>query len=153
MIKKICAPMTDYFISVSSVIVDKAIAAGVDKPEKFRTIYSGMELDWFLNAKFDSAKIREEFAIPKDAPVVGKIARLFPLKGHDELMDAAPEIVRRVPNVRFFLIGDGILLEHLQERGEKSRYSGEFRICGIDRTRTDSRNDLGDGCCCSYVAS
>ncbi len=48
--KKICAPITDYFISVSSVISEKAIAAGIDRPGQFRTIYSGMELDWFLNA-------------------------------------------------------------------------------------------------------
>jgi glycosyltransferase involved in cell wall biosynthesis len=135
-IKKICAPMTDYFISVSSVIVDKAIAAKVDKPEKFTTIYSGMELDWFLNANFDAAKIREEFGIPLDAPVVGKIARLFPLKGHDELMDAAPEIVRRVPNVRFFLIGDGILYEHLQERAKGYGILENFVFAGlIDRER------------------
>jgi glycosyltransferase involved in cell wall biosynthesis len=135
-IKKICAPITDYFISVSSIISEKAIAAGVDKREKFRTIYSGMELDWFLNAKFDQAKVREEFGIPPDAPVVGKIARLFPLKGHDELMDAAPEIVRRVPNVRFFLIGDGILYEHLQKRAEEYGILENFVFAGlIDRER------------------
>ncbi|HVF30664.1 MAG TPA: glycosyltransferase family 4 protein, partial [Pyrinomonadaceae bacterium] len=104
--------------------------------EKFTTIYSGMELDWFLNAKFDSAKVRDEFGIPRDAPVVGKIARLFSLKGHDELMDAAPEIVRRVPNVRFFLIGDGILLEHLQERARGYGILENFVFAGlIDRER------------------
>jgi glycosyltransferase involved in cell wall biosynthesis len=135
-IKKVCAPMTHHFISVSRIIAEKAIAAGVDKPEKFSTIYSGMELDWFLNAKFDSAKVREEFGIPQDAPVVGKIARLFPLKGHDELMDAAPEIVRRIPNVRFFLIGDGILLEKLQERARGYGILENFIFAGlIERER------------------
>ena len=134
--KKICAPVTDFYISVSSVIVEKAIAAGIDKPEQFRTIYSGMELDWFLNAKFDPIKVKEEFGIPLDAPVVGKIARLFPLKGHDQLMDAAPEIVQRVPNVRFFLIGDGLLLEHLQKRATEYGILENFVFAGlIDRTR------------------
>ena len=134
--KKICAPVTDYFISVSSIISEKAIAAGIDKPEKFRTIYSGMELDWFLNAKFDAEKVKREFGIPLDAPVVGKIARLFPLKGHDQLMDAAPEIVKRIPNVRFFLIGDGILLEHLQKRATEYGILENFIFAGlIDRER------------------
>ncbi|MBK8465479.1 MAG: glycosyltransferase family 4 protein [Chloracidobacterium sp.] len=134
--KKICAPVTDFFISVSDVISEKAIAAGIAKPEKFRTIYSGMELDWFLNAKFDEDNVKREFGIPLDAPVVGKIARLFPLKGHDQLMDAAPEIVKRIPNVRFFLIGDGILLEHLQERAKKYGILDNFAFAGlIDRTR------------------
>ncbi len=134
--KKICAPITDFFISVSDIISEKAIAAGIAPREKFRTIYSGMELDWFLNAKFDAEKVRREFDIPVDAPVVGKIARLFPLKGHDQLMDAAPEIVARVPNVRFFLIGDGILLEHLQERARGYGILDNFVFAGlIDRTR------------------
>jgi glycosyltransferase involved in cell wall biosynthesis len=134
--KKICAPVTDYFISVSDVISEKAIAAGIAKPELFRTVYSGMELDWFLNAKFDADKVKEEFGIPLNAPVVGKIARLFPLKGHDQLMDAAPGIVQRVPDVRFFLIGDGILLEHLQKRAAEYAILENFVFAGlIDRTR------------------
>jgi len=136
LMKKICAPITDFYISVSEIIVQKAIKAGIAEPERFRTIYSGMELDWFLNAKFDSDAVRREFGIPLDVPVVGKIARLFPLKGHDQLMDAAPEIVRRVPNVRFFLIGDGILLEHLQKRAREYGILENFIFAGlIDRTR------------------
>ena len=130
-IKKMCAPITDFFISVSEIIVQKAIKAGVDKPEKFRTIYSGMELDWFLNADFDGKKVRREFGIPEDAPVVRKIARLFPLKGHDQLMDAAPEIVKRVPEVRFFLIGDGVLYEHLQERARGYGILENFVFAGL----------------------
>lgn len=135
-VKKVCAPLTDHFISVSSVIVDKAIAAGVDRPEKFCTIYSGMELDWFLRAQVDGRAVRREFGIPEGAPVVGKIARLFPLKGHDQLMDAAPEIVRRHPDVRFFLVGDGILYEHLRERARAAGILDNFVFAGlVDRER------------------
>jgi glycosyltransferase involved in cell wall biosynthesis len=135
-IKKLCAPLTDHFISVSSVISEKAIAAGIDRPEKFTTIYSGMELEWFLNANIDSMTVRREFGIPEDVPVVGKIARLFPLKGHDELVDAAPEIVRRVPDVRFLLVGDGVLQEHLRSRAEKLGILKNFVFAGlVDRER------------------
>ncbi len=136
LIKKICVPLTDHYTSVSRIISEKAVAAGVAKQENYSIIYSGMELDWFLNAKFDNEKLRREFNIPLDAPVVGKIARLFPLKGHNELMDAAPEIVRRVPNVRFFLIGDGILLEHLQQRARGYGILENFVFAGlVDRER------------------
>jgi glycosyltransferase involved in cell wall biosynthesis len=131
LVKKICAPMTDHFLSVSAIIVRKAVAAGIDRPEKFTTVYSGMELDWFLKSNADGAAVRREFGIPEDAPVVGKIARLFPLKGHDELMDAAPEIVRRTPNVRFFLIGDGILYDHLRERARAAGILDNFVFAGL----------------------
>src|SRR5262249_12517536 len=108
-VKMLCAPLTDHFISVSEIISRKAIAPGIAGPARFTTIYSGMELDWFLRADLDGAAVRRELGIPPDALVIGKIARLFPLKGHHELLDAAPEIVRRHPRVRFLLVGDGIL--------------------------------------------
>jgi glycosyltransferase involved in cell wall biosynthesis len=130
-VKKICAPMTDHFLSVSSIIIDKAVAAGIDRRDKFTTVYSGMELDWFLDSKADGAAVRRELGIPDGAPVVGKIARLFPLKGHDELMDAAPEIVRRQPDVRFLLVGDGILYDHLRERATKAGILENFVFAGL----------------------
>jgi glycosyltransferase involved in cell wall biosynthesis len=130
-VKMLCAPLTDHFISVSSVISQKAIAAGIGRPEKFTTIYSGMELDWFLDSKVDPAAVRREFGIPEGAPVVGKIARLFSLKGHDQLLDAAPEIVRRHPNVRFLLIGDGLLYEHLRSRAREAGILDNLVFAGL----------------------
>ncbi len=129
--KKICAPITDYFISVSSVISQKALAAGIGRMEQYATIYSGMELDWFLKADVDPLAIRREFGIPDNALVVGKVARLFPLKGHDQLMDAAPAIVAQHPNVRFFLIGDGILYDHLRERARQLGILDNFVFAGL----------------------
>ena len=130
-IKKLCAPLTDHLISVSSIISQKAIDARIAPPEKFTTIYSGMELDWFLNAQVDPAAVRREFGIPAEAPVIGKIARLFALKGHDQLMDAAPEIVRRHPDVRFFLVGDGALYDHLRERARAAGILENFIFAGM----------------------
>jgi glycosyltransferase involved in cell wall biosynthesis len=130
-VKKACAPVTDHFISVSRVISEKAISAGIAPREKFTTIYSGMELDWFLNARVDPLAVRREFGIPEEALVVGKIARLFKLKGHDQLLDAAPEIVRRCPKVRFFLIGDGTLYEHLYKRARQLGILDHFIFAGL----------------------
>ncbi len=130
-VKKVCAPLTDYFISVSDIISRKAIAARVDRAHKFTTIYSGMELDWFLRPDLDGKRVRREFGIDETAPVVGKIARLFPLKGHDQLLDAAPAIVRRNPRVRFLLVGDGILREHLSERARRLGILENFVFAGL----------------------
>ena len=136
LIKKICAPITTYFISVSEIIAEKAIKAGIVKPEKFKTIYSGMELDWFLHANFDNKALRLEFGIPEDALVIGKIARLDPIKGHNFLMNAAPAIVKRFPNVRFLIIGDGVLFEHLQKRAQAYGILENFIFTGlIERKR------------------
>lgn len=130
-IKKLCAPITDHYISVSRLIAEKAVRSGIAPAEKFTTIYSGMELDWFLNAKVDAAAVRREFGIPVDAPVVGKVARLFPLKGHDPLFDAIPAVVAREPRVRFLLVGDGILQAHLRERARRGGFADNVVFAGL----------------------
>jgi glycosyltransferase involved in cell wall biosynthesis len=90
-----------------------------------------MELDWFLHARVDPSAIRRELNIPEDVLVVGKIARLFPLKGHDQLLDAAPEIVARHPNVRFLLVGDGVLYDHLRDRAARLGMTDYFVFTGL----------------------
>lgn len=130
-LKKLCAPLTDHYISVSRLVAEKAIAAGIAPRERFTTIYSGMELDWFLSASADAGGVRRELGIPQGAPVVGKIARLFPLKGHDQLFDAIPGIVARVPGVRFLLVGDGLLQAHLRERARQGGYLDNLVFAGL----------------------
>jgi len=116
LVKRGCARITDHYISVSSNISSKALLAGIGKPSKFTTIYSGMELDWFLHAEVNPLETRRQLGISPDAPVVGKIARLFPLKGHQQLLEAIPSILSRHPAVRFLLVGNGILYERLRNR-------------------------------------
>lgn len=134
--KRALAPITDHYISVSELIAERALAAGVGSPDRFTTIYSGMELDWFLAADKDGRLVRAEFGIPPHAPVVGKIARLFKLKGHDQLLDALPAVVARHPDVRFLLVGDGVLHEHLRSRCEQLGVAQNVVFAGlIDRER------------------
>ncbi|HYC92943.1 MAG TPA: glycosyltransferase family 4 protein [Thermoanaerobaculia bacterium] len=131
LIKKIVAPMTDHFIGVCDAMNEQAIAAGIDKRPKFSTIRSGMELDWFLKANVDRAAVRRELGIPEDAPVVGKIARFVGYKGHAEMFEAAPEIVRRVPNVRFLMVGDGPLLQKMRDRAREQGVLDHIVFAGL----------------------
>lgn len=131
LIKKLCAPITDHYISVSRIIAEKAVASGIAPANRFTTIYSGMELDWFLNANVDASAVRRGLGIPEAAPVVGKVARLFPLKGHDPLFDAIPAVVARQPGVRFLLIGDGILQGHLRERARQGGFLDNVVFAGL----------------------
>ena len=129
--EKICAPVTDHYISVSDVTTDKALAANIDRADKFTTVYSGMELDWYLNCKADPLEVRRKLGISADAPVVGKIARLAPQKNHDELLKAAPEIVRRHPDVRFLLVGHGELYDQVLAEVRRLGIEENFVFAGL----------------------
>ena len=130
-VKKFCAPMTDHYASVSNIISQKAINLGIARPEKFSTIYTGMELDWFLNAKVDPLAVRREFGIPPDALVVGKVARLVAQKGHEHVVAAAPEIVKRYPQVRFLFVGDGDCFEQVRESARALGLLDNFVFAGL----------------------
>jgi glycosyltransferase involved in cell wall biosynthesis len=129
--KRGLARLTHHYISVSRIIAEQAIAAGIGTPARFSTVYSGMELDWYLDARPDPVATRAALGIPPDAPVVGKIARLFELKGHDQLFDAIPAVVHRFPEVRFLLVGDGILYEHLRQRARAEGFEHNVVFAGL----------------------
>jgi len=115
-LEKWAAGMSDCIITVCDAMAEQAVAAAVAPREKFVTIYSGMEVDAFLDAPRHRDETRRKLGIPTDAPVIGKVARLFELKGHEYLIDAMPEVLERFPNARFLFVGDGILKDALAER-------------------------------------
>jgi len=121
LLKRICAPMTDKIISVSNVVRETAISRGIGRRDQHVTIFSGIELDLFLSVRerLSLEEAKRRVGIPSDAPVVGKIARLFPLKGHEQFMAVAVDIARQMPHVYFLLVGDGPLRDQLRADAER----------------------------------
>jgi glycosyltransferase involved in cell wall biosynthesis len=113
--ERFVGPFTTHFISVAQAMTDQYLAAGIGRPERYTRIFSGFPLEPFLAVKRDEA-IRAKLGIAPDDFVITKLARLFELKGHDDLFDAAPEIVKAIPNARFLLIGDGSWREKFEAR-------------------------------------
>ncbi|QDU78569.1 Putative teichuronic acid biosynthesis glycosyltransferase TuaC [Polystyrenella longa] len=118
-------------ISVCNAMTEQYVAAGIGKPENYTTIYSGMELEPFLNPSRTSEEMREELGIPDDAIVIGKVARLFELKGHEFLLQIAPELIQRHPNVRFLFVGDGVLREQMQQMIASRGLTDHFHFTGL----------------------
>jgi glycosyltransferase involved in cell wall biosynthesis len=121
----------DKIISVANIMTQKALAAGVGSPELFTTIYSGMELDLFLNSAQFRNPIRKQLGIADDEIVIGKIARLFYLKGHEYLFTAASEILKRFPKTRFLLLHDGILRKQFERQLEQMGIRDKFIFAGL----------------------
>ena len=104
--EKHAARATTHFVVVANAMKTQYLAAGVGQPEQYTKIFSGFPLEPFLAAKNDPA-VRARFGLQPGDFVIGKIARLFKLKGHDDLFAIAPELVRRCPQIKFLLVGDG----------------------------------------------
>ena len=123
-LERLVAPITDKIITVCDRMWEKAYQAGVAPKNKFVTVYSGMELDSFIRAGQSNKSMaqlknmRKRLGIEDDELVVGKIARLFPLKGHTFLLEAAARVVREYPKAKFLLVGEGILRKSLEKQAD-----------------------------------
>jgi glycosyltransferase involved in cell wall biosynthesis len=118
-------------ISVCDAMTDQYVAAGIAPREKFATIYSGMDVEPFLHPPRPPAEVRRELGIADDRVVVGKVGRLFHLKGHEFLIRAAPKVVRRCPQVQFLLVGDGILRQQFEADIARLGLSEHFVFTGL----------------------
>jgi glycosyltransferase involved in cell wall biosynthesis len=66
-----------------------------------------VDLEPFINAPRKQGVFRKAWNIPDDAPLVGIVGRLVPIKNHKLFIDAASRVHQQLPNARFAIIGDG----------------------------------------------
>src|SRR5947209_3177024 len=80
-------------VSVCDAMTEQALAAGVGRPGQFRTVYSGMDVDAFLNPPRPRAEVRRELGLADGQVAFGTVARLFEMKGHADIVAAAPGVL------------------------------------------------------------
>jgi glycosyltransferase involved in cell wall biosynthesis len=76
-------------------------------------------------------RVREELGFAPEHVVIGKIARLFHLKGHEYVIAAAAEVVKQCPNARFLFVGDGILRQQLDEMIHEAGLAAHVQFTGL----------------------
>lgn len=118
-------------ISVADAMTDLMVKARVAERSKFVTIYSGMDIQPFLNANQSRDAVRSRLGINPESIVVGKIARLFHLKGHEYLLACAQRVVQSNPRIRFLLVGDGILRESIERDIDAMGLREHFIFTGL----------------------
>jgi len=129
--ERFAAKQCHKMVSVADAMTDLLVEASVASREKFLTVYSGMDVGPFLNANHDRESAREELGFNSEHIVIGKIARLFHLKGHEYLISAARAVVDANPQVRFVLVGDGILRERLENDINTAGLRDHFHFTGL----------------------
>ncbi len=116
--------------AVAQAMIDQCVAAGVAPREKYKVIYSGMDMAAFSAAKRDP-ELREQLKIPTDAKVIVSIARLFPLKGYEFAFPALKEVLKTDPETVYLIIGDGPEYDRYRARLERDDIAGSVRFAGL----------------------
>ncbi len=112
-------------------MTEQALAAGVGRPEQYLTVYSGMDVEAFLNPKRPRDAVRRELGLADDEVAFATVARLFERKGHEDILTAAPEVLRANPKVRFLWVGGGTWREKLEREAERLGVRHAIHFTGI----------------------
>jgi glycosyltransferase involved in cell wall biosynthesis len=74
----------------------------------------------------DEEKVKADYGIPADAPLILFAGRLTYQKGPDLLLDAIPKVLKNRSDSRFVFVGDGNMHGELKDRTLASRGSTRF---------------------------
>jgi glycosyltransferase involved in cell wall biosynthesis len=85
-------------------------------------IYGSIHID------MDLCQVTTHFADRADS--VGLIARLMPVKGPLEFVEAIPKILKARDDVQFLIGGDGVLFEHIEAEIREAGLTDKVRLLG-----------------------
>lgn len=127
-LEQTAAKVSDAILCVSDAMTRQALAAGVGRPEQFRTVYSGMEVDRFLRKPEDAEAFRASLELPPHAILVTQVSRLAELKGHDDILACN---AWKDPRVHFCFVGDGWRRAEIKAAIARHPAGERFHLTGL----------------------
>ncbi|MDX2116452.1 MAG: glycosyltransferase [Planctomycetota bacterium] len=121
-------------VSVADAMTEQFRAAGIGAPHQFVTVRSGMDVGAFAAppAPGESRdEVRRSLNLDPDHIVIGTVARLAELKGHDDILDALEDDLRADPRLRLLWVGDGYWTERLTARLLRSELRSRVVMTGL----------------------
>jgi glycosyltransferase involved in cell wall biosynthesis len=120
----------DYYIGVSENF-RKMLVERDFNPENIFTVYNGMDFQSPVNSySRESFAARYNIELSDTDVIVGIAARLYPVKGIDTLIEAASEVVKKNPSVKFIIGGDGEDKKRLERKVAAMGLSGKVLFVG-----------------------
>jgi len=136
--EKITAKISTHLLAVSVKNVEKAVALEICKNQKISLMHSGIDVKK-LESRPTPNKARECFGISPSVPVCGMVACFKPQKSPLDFVETAKRLLKIYPEMRFILVGDGVLRREIEKRLHKYRIADSFILTGW---RKDPENIL-----------
>ena len=118
----------DCFICASEAVRRMLVADGVPAARAV-TVHEGIDLGHVDAAP--AADLHADLWLPHGSPIVGNVAALVPHKGQRHLIEAAAIVVKRVPDARFVIAGEGELRPVLERQIKEHRLEKHVFLAGF----------------------
>lgn len=131
-LERFAAKRCDRILGITRAMTDAFLQNSIGEPGQFDVVPSGVDIASFAPPSPEKReKVRRELGIAPDAPVVGIVARLDKLKGHDDLLDVMPRLISELSGVRLLIVGDGWHRAALEARVKNEGLSGCVIFTGL----------------------
>ncbi len=123
----------DRIIAVSEAVKKNLVDQKVQS-NKISVIYSCVDIKKF-NPFVSGNKIREEFNIKPQDKLIGKIANysIYNFKGQDIFLKAAQIVIKKIPETKFMLVGEGTQHKNLSNLAQDLGISNNIIFTGYRR--------------------
>ncbi|WP_445505206.1 glycosyltransferase [Microvirga sp. G4-2] len=132
---------TDMVVAVSIPLREHLVRKARIPASRVVTIINGIDTTRFT-PRGTRGILRAALGIGPDAPLIGCVARLDPIKNHVLLLEAMALLIRQIPDARLALVGDGPLREALRERAEALCLEGKVLFAGTLADTATAYRDL-----------
>lgn len=107
-LERITARMSDTVITLSDGLRrELAEEYHITRKGRITVLPLGLDLTYLTKMPRKTGDFRKLYNIPADAPLVGIVGRITPIKNHPLFLEAALKIREKLPNAHFVIVGDG----------------------------------------------
>jgi len=132
-IERVCAPFTDAIVVVGAPNREKGLALGIGRPEQYRLIRSGIEVQAFRDVRTTRDEARRRLGLPRDAFVIGSVGRLEGQKSPLDLLAAFVPVAGERPETHLVYVGEGSWRGELEASIARAGLSGRVHLTGLRR--------------------
>ena len=117
-IERVSALFTTRIITPTGIEKKEELSLGIGRPNQFRVIHNGIDIDRFEKRVIDAPAKRAELGLNSSHKVICTIARLSEEKGILYLIDALETVAKEIPSVKLVLVGEGPLRKTIEQKAK-----------------------------------
>jgi len=132
-LERLCAPLTGAIVVVGAPNRDKGLSLGIGRPEQYRLIRSGIEVQAFRDVRTSRDEARRRIGVPRDAFVIGSVGRLEGQKAPLDLLAAFVPVAAEHPEAHLVYVGEGSWRGELEAAIARAGLGGRVHLAGLRR--------------------
>lgn len=141
--------LADRIIAVGNAAEENLLEGGIDS-EMIDTFFNGVESVKEISLE-EKKQLREKYQIKEEEKVIGIVARLEEVKGHDIFIEAAKILLQEKKlNAKFLILGNGTEEERLKQKVKELGLSDKVIFTGFVKNVGDYLNIMDVQVNCSF---